>query len=384
MYNLLILILLLMVIMISINKKNNDKKKKNNKNVKENLTSNVTNPFANGLSQFQLGTKIPDTSQIMIQKPKELLYHNIINNVLDGNGNIKKSDINCKKLNSYFINSKFSNNYRDVMTALHNISPNQRQLFNLQTLPVTTTIFDPAKEPPLEIMKMVVNFITQLNGEIQKLPESQEIINDYNNYLPMTSQMNKFVKNRGINAFYNEAVETDFSLYPDIPINSPVELIKILSVERQFTESETKYIVSFVIEKIIKSVTEQMKITTHFIIQNDPSQGENLFNNVVIVNPKRVVVVEYIFIDGFFSDKFNKDFECYGNDNADKKNTLCDTGNFYSFDDLNKNSMMTDHAIIQTLNKKNREHMLEMMNFNVNVPYPIYDNPITARKPSFN
>ena len=96
MYNLLILILLLMVIMISINKKNNDNKKnnynkkKNTKNIKENLTSNVTNPFANGLSQFQLGTEIPDTSQIMIQNPKELLYHDIINNVLDGEGNVKK------------------------------------------------------------------------------------------------------------------------------------------------------------------------------------------------------------------------------------------------------------------------------------------------------
>ena len=375
MLNIILVIIIFMIIaMMIINKYNY--------NVKEKLT-NVTNPFASGLSQFQLGTKIPDNSQILTKPIKPSQYYDIVNNVLDNNGKINKQNINCKQLNTYFISSQFSDNYRDVMTALHNISPNQRQLFNLQMLPVTTTLYDPAIEPPLEIMKLVVQFLTQLNKEIKELPESQEILNDYNNYLPLTSQMDKFVKNRGINSFYN-GLETDFSLYPSTPINSPVELIKILSSEKQFTESETKYVISFAIEKIIKSVTEQMKITTHFIIQNDPMEGENLFSNIENTNFNRTVAVEYIFIDGFFSNKFNKNFDCYGNDSSDKKNTLCDMGNFYNFDNLNKNTMLSDHQIIKALNKKNREHMLEMMNFNANIPYPIYNNPQYSREPTFS
>lgn len=377
MINLIFIFIIIFVISIIFNKQ-----KKENEPTKENLT-NINNPFVDGLSQSQLGTKIPDNSQILSKPKKPLKYYNIIDNVLDEKGNKKSTNINCKKLNKYFISSQFSDNYRDVMTAINDICPNQKKLFNLQMLPVTTTLYDPKKEPPLEIMKLVIQFISQLNAVIKKLPESQEIINDYNNYLPLTSQMNKYVKNKGINQFYN-SINTDFSLYPDTPMNSPVELIKILSAEKQFTESETKYIISFVVEKIIKSVTEQMKITAHFILENDPLEGENLFNDIENTSFNRTVAVEYIFIDGFFSNKFNKNFECYGNDDADKNNTLCDMGKYSSFDNLNKNTMMSDHEVIKELNKKNREHMLEMMNFNTNVPYPVYNNPEFKKPPSFS
>jgi len=382
MINLIIIILIILVVLMMCNK--NMQKDKKDKKIKENLT-NITNPFVDGLSQSQLGSKIPDNSQILSKPKKPSKYFDIINNVLDENGKkISSSNINCKKLNKYFISSQFSDNYRDVMTALHNISPNQKQLFNLQMLPVTTTLFDPAREPPLEIIKLVVQFISQLNTEIKQLPESQDIINDYNNYLPMTSQMNKFVKNRGINYFYNEGVQTDFSLYPDTPMNSPVELIKVLSAEKQFTEAETKYVISFAIEKVIKSVSEQMKITVHFILENNPLEGETLFDNIENSSFTRTVAVEYIFTDGFFSDKFNKNFDCYGTDNTDKNNTLCDMGNHYNFDNLNQNTMISDNQVIKSLNKKNREHMLEMMNFNTNIPYPVYNNPEFKRPPSFS
>ena len=118
----IIIILIILVVLMMCNK-NIQKDKK----VKENLT-NISNPFVNGLSQSQLGSKIPDNSQILSKPKKPSKYFNIINNVLDENGKkISSSNINCKKINKYFISSQFSDNYRDVMTALHNISPNQKQ-----------------------------------------------------------------------------------------------------------------------------------------------------------------------------------------------------------------------------------------------------------------
>ena len=45
--------------------------------------------------------------------------------------------------------------------------------------------------------------------------------------------------------------------------------------------------------------------------------------------------------------------------------------NFYSFDELGKNSMMSDSQIISQFNKKLREHELEMVNFSKNIPYPV-------------
>ena len=377
MINILLVILLLLII-YNLYYKN-----------KENFI-NITNPFIGGLSQSQLGTSIPDESQILEKPIKPLLSYNIIDNVLDTNNNPKNNKRDkkhnkksCKTLNPYFINTQFNDSYRDIMTALNIISPNQKQLFNIQTLPVVTTLYDPKKEPPLEVFKLVVQFIKQLNTEIQKLPDSQEIINDYNNYLPLTSQVNEYVKNKGVNQFYNE-IGVDFNLYADTPINAPVELIKILEMKQEFTEAETKYVVSFVIKKILKSVEEQMKITVHFILQNNPLEGENLFAKVENTSFTRPVAVEYVFIDGYFTNKFDVNFECYGKDN-DKANTpYSDFGNYYNFTDLGKNSMMSNHQVITELNKKYREHELEMNNMNVNIPYHVYQNPEFAPKPDWS
>ena len=269
------------------------------------------------------------------------------------------------------------------MTALNLICPNQKQLFNIQVLPVITTLYDPNKEPPLEVFKLVIQFIKQLNIEIKNLPDSQEIINDYNNYLPLTSQKTEYVKNKGINQFYNE-IGVDFNLYADTPINAPVELIKILEIKQEFTEAETKYVISFVIKKILKSVEEQMKITVHFILQNNPLEGENLFTTVQNTSFTRSVAVEYIFIDGYFTNKFDVNFECYGKDNNKINTPYSDYGNYYNFTDLGKNSMMADNQIITELNKKYREHELEMDNMGVNIPYPIYQNPEFAKKPQWS
>jgi hypothetical protein len=369
----LVLIILLLLIIYNLYYKDN---------VNTEKFINITNPFIGGLSQSQLGSSIPDESQILEKPIKPLLSYNIIDKVLytKDNKNKKKS---CKTLNSYFINTQFNDSYRDIMTALNIISPNQKQLFNIQTLPVVTTLYDPNKEPPMEVFKLVVQFIKQLNIEIKKLPESQEIINDYNNYLPLTSQVNEYVKNKGVNQFYNE-IGVDFNLYVDTPINAPVELIKILEMKQEGTEAETKYVVSFVIKKILKSVEEQMKITVHFILQNNPLEGENLFTKVENTSFTRSVAVEYVFIDGYFTNKFDVNFECYGKDN-DKANTpYSDFGNYYNFTDLGKNSMMSNHQVITELNKKYREHELEMNNMNVNIPYPIYQNPEFSPKPDWS
>lgn len=58
--------------------------------------------------------------------------------------------------------------------------------------------------------------------------------------------------------------------------------------------------------------------------------------------------------------------------------------NFYSFNSLGENTMLNSNEIITELNKKYREHEIEMSNFNVNIPYPIYQNPTSAKEQSKN
>ena len=400
---------------------------------------NITNPFVDGLSQYQLGADIPDSSAILdgSDLPPQKPYNpfNPANNLIPQTDNIdytyypdsnlnkikykknnkmsnqlikkqnmpqskfdedinlinhmrskSKNKIPCKKLNKFFIQTQFSDSYRDVLTVFNNICPDQKIFFNLQSLPVVTTKYQLNRETPFVFIKIVTQFINQVNKEIKKLPESYEIVNNFNNYMPLTSQLKKYTENKGINKFYKD-IGVDYNLYADTPPNSPIELIKIISATREYTDAETKYIITLVVKKILKSVSDQLQITIHFVTKNNPLEGYDLFNgkpSVQNINSTQQVAIEFIFVDGYFTNDFDVDYDCVGGDNSCKKNTNIDWDNkYYSFDALGTNFMMSDYEIIKQFNKKNREHEIEMNNFNINVPYPIYDNPSDSTYPNF-
>jgi hypothetical protein len=406
---------------------------------------NITNPFVDGLSQFQLGSSRPDDGGILglddeyfgdnisdnvSQDPSMHDYITKSNNVLNKKGRLvqdistnkphkinndidiitalrKKSQktqkLNSilknnnqdnkpkknvkfdkpKKLNKFFMETQFNDAYRDIMTAFYSISPDQKIIFNLQSLPVTTVMYDLRKELPPAVKKLIDNFIIKLNGAIKTLPESVDILNTYNNYLPMTANLKKYVQDKGINKFYKD-IGVDYNLYADTPPNAPVELIRILGARREFTEAETKYILTFVIKKVLKSVTDQMKITVHFVLKNDPLEADNMFSKTITPKLTQQVAIEFIFTDGYYTNDYNKDYDCYGSGEK-TKNVGNNDGddNFYSFDALGKDTMISDNEVITELNKKYRTLEVEMSNFNVNIPYPIYQNPADAKPPKF-
>lgn len=401
---------------------------------------NITNPFVDGLSQFQLGSDEPNGATILNgadlppQKPydpfnpannlipqtanPDFSYYPELNNsennfeqknkssnllnkintesskldedvqIINQMRNKKKNSnkIPCKKLNKFFIQTQFSDSYRDVLTVFNNICPDQKIIFNLQTLPVTTTNYKLNRDTPFVFIKLVTQFINRVNKEIKKLPESYEIVNNYNNYMPLTSQLKKYTENKGINQFYKD-IGVDYNLYSDTPPNSPIELIKIINAKREYTDAETKYVITFVIKKILKSIMDQLRITVHFVTKNNPLEGYNLFDGkpqTQTINSTQQVAIEFVFVDGYYTDDFDVDYDCVGGDNSCKKYSNIDWDNkYYSFDALGTNFLMSDYEIIKEFNKKNREHEIEMNNFNVNVPYPIYENPSDAVYPNF-
>jgi len=389
---------------------------------------NITNPFVDGLSQYQLGADkqdnistlnisdlpdIPDhysnnivsqTNNTNFNKKKSnkvinkinKISNNMIPNIIP---NIKQSKINqdiqivknlknkknnknslpCKKLNKFFMQTQFSDSYRDTLTALNYLCPDQKNIFNLQSLPVITTKYQLQNpDTPFVFIKLISQFLNKLNKEIKSLPESYEIINNFNNYMPLTSQLKKYTENKGINKFYKD-IGVDYNLYADTPPNSPVELIKIISARREYTDAETKYVITFVIKKILKSINDQLQLTVHFVTKNDPLEGYNLFDSnppTQTINSTQQIAIEFIFVDGFYTNDFNVDYDCVGTDNGCNKKVSNIDGddNFYSFDALGTDNLLSDYEIIKEFNKKNREHEIEMNNFNINVPYPIYEN----------
>jgi hypothetical protein len=418
---------------------------------------NITNPFVDGLSQYQLGATRPDDGGILgmdgeyfgddiidniNEDPSLYDYVSKSNNVINKKGRLvqdiysnkpsklntdidiisalrKKSQENKKinsilksgdkqnikknvkfenlntsknnktnstrkiKLNKFFMQTQFNDSYRDIMTSLNMICPDQKIIFNIQSLPVTTVMYDLRKELPPAIKKLVDNFIIKLNHSIKTLPESVDILNTYNNYLPMTANLKKYVQDKGINKFYKD-IGVDYNLYADTPPNAPVELVRVLGARREFTEAETKYVVSIVIKKILESVSDQMKLTINFVLKNDPLEADNMFSKTITPRLTQQVAIEFIFIDGYYTNDYNADYDCYGNGEKSKKIDNNDgDDNFFSFDALGKDTMISDNEVITELNKKYREHEIEMANFNVNIPYPVYQNPSAAKPPKF-
>jgi len=405
-----ILIIICVIVVIYLLAQNKQKDKVKDESENEDYI-NVTNPFIEGVSQKEFAnqdklvndipvdgytndipvdgyTNNPSSSSLLYKKNRMArdFYNNKKNRIFDDiemlkllkmknqrkiqNNNKKECSANKIKLNKFFVSTQFNDSYRDVLTALNMVCPDQKIVFNLQTLPVTSTLYDPKIPPPLIIVKLVGGFVNKLNKILKDLPDSYEVINDYNNYLPMTAQLKKYVDDRGINKFYKD-IGVDYNLYPDIPKNSPVKLIALTGMKREYTEAETKYIVSFVLQKIVKTVTDQMKITVHFVMKNDPLAGEGLFGNIDNVNDVKKVAIEFVFTDGYYTNDYNVDYESYENNNGKKLSMTDGDDNFYSFDELGKNSMMSDSQIISQFNKKLREHELEMVNFSKNIPYPV-------------
>lgn len=454
-----ILILIIVLIIYKIYELQKSQSSQIDTNTQENFI-NITNPFVDGLSQFQLGASRPDDGGIL-GMDDEYFGDNIIDNVNDDtslydyvyksnnvlnkkgrlvndiysnkqsklnndidiitnlrnkskenkklnsilkSGNKSNSKKNVKfdndivnlknnsknnqkkslpKLNKFFMQTQFNDSYRDVMTSINMICPDQKIIFNLQSLPVTTVMYDLRKQLPPVIKKLVDQFIVKLNNSIETLPESVDILNTYNNYLPMTANLKKYVQDKGINKFYKD-IGVDYNLYADTPPNAQVELIRVLGARREFTEAETKYIITIVIKKMLESVSDQMRLTINFVLKNDPLEADNMFSKTITPKLTQQVAIEFVFIDGYYTNDYNADYDCYGNGEKSKKIDNNDgDDNFFSFDALGKDTMISDNEVITELNKKYREHEIEMANFNVNIPYPVYQNPSDAKPPKF-
>ena len=273
-------------------------------------------------------------------------------------------------LNKNFVSTQFNDAYRDVMTAINVLCPDLKIIFNLQTLPVTTTLYDTNKRLPKVVIDLITDFITKLNDTLIKQPETSDIINDYNNYLPLTAQLSEYTKDKGINKFYKD-IGVDYNLYADIPKNSIVQLVSITQAKLDYTEAETRYIISIVVKKTIKSVSDQMKLTINFVIKNDTMEGDGS----IPIPPKRgkKVAIEFVFIDGYYTNDYDVDYECISGSMGNKNKEVNNDGDdeYYPFNELGTSNLTSDHDIITSFNKKQREHELQMNNFSENVPYPV-------------
>lgn len=248
-------------------------------------------------------------------------------------------DIIKKTVNPNFINIQFHNDYRDVYTALHNIVPDKRQLFNVANIPLTYS------EPEgNEITLMMKDFMKVLNQNIEtEVPLNRNPNSGWDEAIvdeTVESGWDKMQKALGL----------PVSIYEKPAQKSYVDLVTVNRIQKYETEDEIKYAVEFVIQK--RNTADQMVIKGCFVQDKRPLQDENNFFLTRKIDLK--VLIEELYIVGYLSHEGLKSKQQLLDLDVGKKV-------YFDVDKLEKNNM-TDPKVIQKVLMDKYEYKLKEMN----------------------
>jgi hypothetical protein len=218
-------------------------------------------------------------------------------------------------INPNFIESQFHADYMDVITSFNNVSPNQRQIFNINNVPCQVT----RNTDVSEVGTIANNFITLVNKDIhQNVPLIHTVNSGWDEVLPEhtgESGWEKVQKQLGLPP----------SLYNKPVMNTMIKLIQFSDIIKYETENEIKYTSRLVIAKF--KVKDKLVIDVSFVI---PKGINNNGSNVIIEN---VHVIGYLTDQGLGTDRMPLD-------------------EYYYFDNLEKNNMLTGRTILKELTDK--------------------------------
>lgn len=283
---------------------------------------------------------------------------NLLNDVVSWDGSFDSLDKKPIKLNPNYLNIQFHNDYRDVISALNNIVPDKKQLFNIANIPLNYS------EPEAgEVKNLVVDFIDVLNKHLTK---------EIPNIRSKNTGWDEPVQDPKIKSGWDKVQESlglPTSLYEEPKENSLVKLIAIKQVQKYETEDEIKYSIDIVLQKL--NVDDQMIIKADFVQDKRPLHNENNFFKSSTIEMK--VWIENIFITGYLSQKGDDAIKLF--DGEDKK--------YYDYDRMEYNNIVDPKYVQKILMEKYRQRNREMENrtalldeegrkFHENLPH-IYD-----------
>ena len=263
----------------------------------------------------------------------------LVDDVISWNSSLSSANITKEIQNPNYVNIQFHNDYRDVITAINNLVPENRQRFNLANIPLHYS------EPETDEVKLMIkDFLSVLNENVKsdvpiyRNPNSgwDEAITDPN----VESGWNKVQKSLGL----------PVSIYEEPANKSHIKLIAINHVQKYETEDEIKYAINMVIQKL--NTEDQMVLKASFVQDKRPLNDENNF--FVSKNIDMKVIIEDVFITGYLS-----------NDGADSNQQFdLDKEKYYAYDGLEYNNMTDPKYIQGILMKKYETRTREMNGFN--------------------
>jgi len=201
------------------------------------------------------------------------------------------------KINNYFLEMQFHNDYRDVNTAFDNMVT-QKNMFNQTNLPVETT-----KNVNSKKIKNIINkFIELLNQTIMfTVPNYRTQNSGWDEQIPDPSVSSGWTKSQ-------HKLGLPDSIYKEASKKSKVILVKIYDVEKNETDTEIQYNCTLIIKKI--NVCDEMMVKLS-IIKN---KNRNICKNNLTGEKKIKVdlILEKIFVLGYLTHQKNIENEPNG------------------------------------------------------------------------
>jgi len=238
----------------------------------------------------------------------------------------------------YFIDKQFHEDYRDTITAFDHLLEYDKPKFNKACLPVSYTVVNKT-----EVKALLKSFLKMLNNEITK---------NVHNYVTVDDGFQNSMPNPTVKSGWERQQE-----YLGLPgdlfkqkLKSKIKIIKVDKVEKVESDSQTKYTIFMIIQKL--NVSDQMVVKISFVLDRIDLNADRDF----LKNEKSVdlnVTLDDVFVVGYMS---NFSFGV-NNDRTD----------FYTFEKTEETNMLDQKEIFKQLKKKYNDRAIESNGLTIDI-----------------
>ncbi len=273
------------------------------------------------------------------KKNRKKLLDQLVDDIVswDDSQDSNNSVVVKKQLNPNFIDAKFHNDYRDIITAINNIIPDKKQLFNIANVPLHYS------EPEVsEVKNIVVDFISVLNKNlISEVPNKRNVNSGWDEAIPDPNMKSGWDKAQ-------EALGLAPSLYEKPAPKCKLNLIAIKFVQKYETEDEIKYSCQIVVQKA--NVEDQLVLKVSFVQDKRPLRDENNF--FVTKNIDMRIIIEDVYIVGYLS-KEGTDYRLATDGNFGEEK-------YFDYNNMEKNDLTDPKYVQKILMDKYKQRMTEV------------------------
>lgn len=257
----------------------------------------------------------------------------IVNGKVKVNGKEKVNEVK-----PYFIDKQFHEDYRDTVTAFDHLLEYDKPKFNKACLPVSYTTVN-----KIEIKGLLKAFLKMLNNEI---------IKNVHNYVTVDDGFQNSMPNPTVKSGWERQLE-NLGLPGDLfknKLKSKIKIIKVDKVEKVESDSQVKYTVYMIIQKL--NVSDQMVVKISFVLdRSDLNIDRDFFKNKKSVDLN--VTLDNVFVIGYMS---NFSFGV-NNERTD----------FYTFEKTENTNILDQKEILKQLKKKYNDRAIESNGLTVDI-----------------